>query len=79
VWAVEGDLDPATVVPGTFEMEWPPGSGRRTEFPEIDRVAWFDLSAALVALVAGQQAFVERLAERLGPHLPDVRPGVVGT
>jgi predicted NUDIX family NTP pyrophosphohydrolase len=79
VWAVEGDLDPADVVPGTFEMEWPPGTGRRAEFPEIDRAAWFDLTAAVEALIAGQRPFVERLAEQLGHRTPDVRPGVVGT
>ena len=42
-WAVEGDLDPETAVSNTFEMEWPPGPGRVQDFPEIDRVAWFDL------------------------------------
>jgi predicted NUDIX family NTP pyrophosphohydrolase len=65
VWAVEGDLDPASVVPGTFEMEWPKGSGRTQEFPEIDRVAWFDLEQTREKLVAGQRVFLERLAERL--------------
>jgi len=79
VWAVEGDLDPADVVPGTFEMEWPPGTGRIAVFPEIDRAAWFGLGAAREALVAGQRPFVDRLAERLGRAVPDVRPGVAGT
>jgi predicted NUDIX family NTP pyrophosphohydrolase len=65
VWAVEGDLDPVSVVPGTFEMEWPKGSGRTQEFPEIDRVAWFDLEQAREKLVAGQRVFLDRLAERL--------------
>ena len=62
VWALEGDLDPADVVPGTFSMEWPPSSGRLQRFPEIDRVAWFDLEAGEVALVAGQRPFLQRLA-----------------
>jgi predicted NUDIX family NTP pyrophosphohydrolase len=79
IWAVEGDLDPADVVPGTFEMEWPPGTGRRAEFPEIDRAAWFGLGAAREALVAGQRPFVDRLAELLTRRVPDVRPGVAGT
>lgn len=62
-WALEGDLDPAQVVPGTFEMEWPRGSGVRREFPEIDRVAWFDLPTAREKLVKAQQEFLDRLAD----------------
>jgi predicted NUDIX family NTP pyrophosphohydrolase len=65
VWAVEADLDPADVVPGTFTMEWPPRSGRTGTFPELDRVAWFGLDAARAALVKGQRAFVDRLAAAL--------------
>lgn len=63
VWAVEGDLDPAAVVPGTFELEWPRGSGRMREFPEVDRVGWFDLTTAREKLVAGQRPFLDRIAE----------------
>ncbi len=66
VWALEGELDPADVVPGTFEMEWPRGSGRIQKFPEIDRVEWFDLEAARAKLVAAQRTFLDRLAERIG-------------
>jgi predicted NUDIX family NTP pyrophosphohydrolase len=66
VWAVEGDLDPADVVPGTFTMEWPKGSGRTQEFPEIDRAGWFGLELARDKLVAGQRVFLDRLADRLG-------------
>ncbi|MFF9206409.1 NUDIX domain-containing protein [Streptomyces sp. NPDC014986] len=62
-WAVESDLDPATVVPGTFEMEWPPRSGRIREFPELDRVAWFTLDRARQVIVTAQAAFLDRLAE----------------
>jgi predicted NUDIX family NTP pyrophosphohydrolase len=61
VWAVEGDLDPAAVIPGTFRMEWPRGSGRLADFPEIDRVAWFSIDAARAKLVAGQVPFLDRL------------------
>ncbi|MGW7369889.1 NUDIX domain-containing protein, partial [Streptomyces sp. NPDC054841] len=46
IWALEGDLDPDGVVPGTFTMEWPPRSGVLSEFPEIDRVGWFPLERA---------------------------------
>jgi len=67
VWAAEGDLDPRDVVPGTFEMEWPRGSGRMQQFPEIDRVAWLGMDEARDKLVAGQRVFLERLAELLGP------------
>ncbi|MGW4868287.1 NUDIX domain-containing protein [Streptomyces chartreusis] len=63
VWAVEADLDPATVVPGTFRMEWPPRSGRTQEFPELDRVEWLDLDRAREVLVKAQAAFLDRLAE----------------
>ncbi|CAL9343112.1 hypothetical protein SUDANB99_00297 [Streptomyces sp. enrichment culture] len=65
VWAVEGDLDPALVVPGTFTMEWPRGSGVTRAFPEVDRVAWRTPQEAAGLLVAGQRVFVERLVERL--------------
>ncbi|OLF05358.1 NUDIX hydrolase [Actinophytocola xinjiangensis] len=61
-WALAGDLDPDTVVPGTFEMEWPPRSGRTQEFPELDRVAWFPLAEATEKIVKGQRDFLDRLA-----------------
>ncbi|MGA5566414.1 NUDIX domain-containing protein [Streptomyces platensis] len=64
-WAVESDLDPEQVVPGTFEMEWPRGSGTIGTFPEVDRVAWFGPDGARARLVTGQRVFLERLAERL--------------
>ncbi|MDH4079681.1 MAG: NUDIX domain-containing protein [Nitrospira sp.] len=60
-WAVEGDLDPATVRSNSFSLEWPPRSGRRQEFPEVDRGAWFDIPAAYVKLQAGQSGFLDRL------------------
>ncbi|MGV9455976.1 NUDIX domain-containing protein [Streptomyces sp. NPDC003635] len=66
VWAVEADLDPATVVPGTFRMEWPPKSGLTEEFPELDRVAWFSLDSARTVIVKAQGAFLDRLAEHSG-------------
>ncbi|MFJ1460652.1 NUDIX domain-containing protein [Nocardia sp. N2S4-5] len=69
VWAVEGDLDPERVVPGTFEMEWPPRSGQLREFPEIDRAEWFDLTTAHEKLGTGQRPFLQRLAD----HLDGVR------
>lgn len=65
VWAVEADLDPGEVTPGTFTMEWPKGSGRVAEFPEVDRAAWFDLRDAGERIVAAQREFLDRLATRL--------------
>jgi predicted NUDIX family NTP pyrophosphohydrolase len=64
-WALEGDLDPEAVVPGTFEMEWPRGSGRMREFPEIDRAGWFEPEQAREKLVAGQRPFLDRLTDLL--------------
>lgn len=64
-WAIEGDLDPATAASNTFEIEWPPGSGRRATFPEIDRYEWFDPATARTKLVKGQVALIDRLLDRL--------------
>ena len=61
-WAIEADLDPAQITPGTFTMEWPPSSGRQQEFPEIDRVEWFGLEQARGKMIAGQQALLDRLS-----------------
>ncbi len=65
VWAAEGDLDPATVVPGTFPMVWPPGSGRIVEFPELDRIAWLPVDQARDKLSRGQRPFLDRLLAHL--------------
>ncbi|SDO97283.1 Predicted NTP pyrophosphohydrolase, NUDIX family [Actinopolyspora xinjiangensis] len=65
VWAVPGQLDPGSVVPGTFEMEWPRGSGRIREFPEIDRVAWFGLEEAARRILPAQRVFLDRLGDLL--------------
>jgi len=62
-WALEGDLDAAAAVSNTFEMEWPPRSGKVRAFPEIDRVAWLDLASARVKIKAAQIPFLDRLAE----------------
>jgi predicted NUDIX family NTP pyrophosphohydrolase len=57
-WAFEGEFDPATLVSNTFELEWPRGSGRRIEVPEIDRAAWFGLDEAAEKIVAAQRRFL---------------------
>lgn len=61
------DLDPATVVSNSFEMEWPPRSGRMQTFPELDRVDWFDLGTAAAKVVTAQRAFLERLSRLVVP------------
>jgi len=66
VWALEGNLDPDRMVPGTFEMEWPKESGQVQAFPELDRVAWFDVNQARGRLVVAQAAFLDRLTQQLG-------------
>jgi predicted NUDIX family NTP pyrophosphohydrolase len=60
-FAAEGDLDAAAVVSNTFEVEWPPRSGRRQSFPEVDRAEWFGLDAAREKLNPAQAEFVDRL------------------
>jgi predicted NUDIX family NTP pyrophosphohydrolase len=62
-FAIEGDFHPSSLAPGTFELEWPPRSGRLQSFPELDRVAWLDLEAAKAKLVKGQIPLLDRLAE----------------
>ncbi len=62
-YAAEGDLDASAAHSNTFEMEWPPRSGRQQEFPEIDRAEWFALARAREKLLPAQAAFVDRLEE----------------
>ncbi|BDY12036.1 NUDIX domain-containing protein [Hydrogenimonas cancrithermarum] len=63
-WAVE--VEPSTEIrSNTFELEWPPKSGRVMQFPEVDRAAWFGLEEAKEVIVASQIPFLERLAELL--------------
>ena len=64
-WAVEGDLDPALAHLNLFETEWPPRSGRRAQFPEIDRVAWFGPDEARRMIKPTQIPLLERLEAAL--------------
>jgi predicted NUDIX family NTP pyrophosphohydrolase len=57
------DADPATLVSGTFTMEWPRGSGLQRQFPEVDRAAWFDPDEARQRLNPAQAALVDRLLD----------------
>lgn len=60
-WAVEGDIDHETIMSNLFEMEWPPKSGRKQSFPEIDRAGWFCTEEAKIKLNPAQAAFVDEL------------------
>jgi predicted NUDIX family NTP pyrophosphohydrolase len=64
-WAFEGDCDPASLRSNIFSMEWPPHSGKKREFPEIDRAAFFTIDAAREKMHAAEFEFLPRLAEIL--------------
>ena len=61
VFAREADFDASGIVSNTFEMEWPPRSGRREAFPEVDRAAWMSIGEARQKLVKGMLPFLDRL------------------
>ena len=62
-WAFEGERVPIALGGSTFEMEWPPRSGRRTQFPEVDRAEFFTLENARRKILASQMSFLDQLAE----------------
>jgi predicted NUDIX family NTP pyrophosphohydrolase len=64
-WAVEGDFDPSTLKSNEFELEWPPKSGRRASFPEVDRAAWFSPANARRKILPGQSEFIARLLQAI--------------
>ncbi len=72
-WACEGDADPATLKSNLMRAEWPRGSGRWLQFPEVDRCAWFDPRSARQKLNPAQAAFVDRLADLLPATRPSRR------
>jgi predicted NUDIX family NTP pyrophosphohydrolase len=65
-WAVEGEVDEARIKSNEFEMEWPPRSGRRARFPEVDRGQWFLVPEARRRLLSSQVPIIDELAARLG-------------
>ena len=65
-WAIEGDFDPADLKSNLFEMEWPPKSGRRQSFPEVDRAQWFSPAEARGKILKGQSEFISRLLAAIG-------------
>jgi predicted NUDIX family NTP pyrophosphohydrolase len=64
-WAFEGDCDPRKLISNFCTQEWPPRSGRRIEIPEVDRGAWFSMSAARSAILKSQQPFLDVLGTKL--------------
>jgi predicted NUDIX family NTP pyrophosphohydrolase len=60
-WAVEGDIDHEKIVSNLFEIEWPPKSGKKTSFSEIDRAGWFTVDTAKVKIISGQVGLIEEL------------------
>jgi len=79
VWARLGDLEVSRINSNLFEMEWPPRSGRRQKFPELDRAQWFPLPQARERVIAAQIPFLDRLRDALEPPAgasdPVTRPG----
>lgn len=65
VWAVEADLDPAEIICNTFMMEWPPGSGKEIELPEVDKTEWFLLQNAYQKIHKGQIPVLEQFENLL--------------
>jgi predicted NUDIX family NTP pyrophosphohydrolase len=64
-WAVEGDLDAASIRSNSFSMEWPPKSGRVQTFPEVDRALWCDVALARQKLLPGQRVLLDGLEQRV--------------
>src|SRR5262245_33704301 len=64
-FACRGDFDPTKLISNMFEIEWPPRSGQRRQFPEVDRAAWFDLATARDKLIAYQRPFLVELEKTL--------------
>jgi predicted NUDIX family NTP pyrophosphohydrolase len=65
-WALEGDFDPSTLKSNQFELEWPPKSGRKAYFPEVDRAGWFSPADARRKILPGQSEFIARLLKAVG-------------
>ncbi|RZJ19790.1 MAG: NUDIX domain-containing protein [Acinetobacter sp.] len=65
-FAVAFDVDPTTMVSNTFELQWPPKSGRLQSFPEVDRAGWFDFTEASTKINQQQAVLLDRLVSQLG-------------
>jgi len=71
LWAVEADCDPAALASNRFELEWPPKSGQKQSFPEVDRAAWLGRSEALAKISAGQRPALEAFYAGLERDAPE--------
>ncbi|WP_295797200.1 NUDIX domain-containing protein [Mucilaginibacter sp.] len=63
-WAIEGDINHETITSNLFEMEWPPKSGKKQSFPEIDRAGWFEVEEAKLKINGAQVGFIVELINR---------------
>ncbi len=61
-FAVEGSADPSKHVSNNFDMEWPPKSGKKQSFPEVDRIEWFNVEEAMKRIIEGQKVIIEELS-----------------
>lgn len=73
-WAFQGDIEPSAIVSNTFELEWPPRSGRRQSFPEVDRAAWFTVAEARRRILGGQAPFLDRLEDVVAKGVASAGP-----
>ncbi|MGH7794895.1 MAG: NUDIX domain-containing protein [Candidatus Binatia bacterium] len=73
-WAIEADCDPSRVRSNLFVMEWPPKSGKTQQFPEVDRVGWYNIAEARKRIIAGQMGFLDQLISVLGIVKSDSSP-----
>jgi predicted NUDIX family NTP pyrophosphohydrolase len=64
-WAAKGDVDPENIVSNTFEMEWPPRSGKKQSFAEVDRADWFTIEEGKNKIISGQVSLLEQLQQIL--------------
>ena len=69
-WAAEGTIEPADIVSNTFEIEWPPKTGRKATYPEVDKAGWFALAEVKILINERQVALLEELAGILGKLQP---------
>ena len=64
-WALEYDFDPSNIKSNTFEIEWPPKSGKKKEFPEIDKAVWFDVKSAAKKIIGAQVSLIDELFKKI--------------
>jgi predicted NUDIX family NTP pyrophosphohydrolase len=69
-WALEGNIEKTKITSNYFDLEWPPGSGKIRQYPEVDKAGWFTYKEALEKIIPGQQGFIKELTQLL-EHLLD--------